>query len=118
MSQNEDIRWKQRLFNFNKDMQHLETALRIEKPDMVQKAGIFQFFEMSFELGWILLKDYLEQQGFEDVKTPRSALKKAFETGLIAQGHEWPTATSARIRTTNRKLPKWSNSSIINTSRC
>jgi nucleotidyltransferase substrate binding protein (TIGR01987 family) len=89
MSQNEDIRWKQRLFNFNKAMQHLETALHIEKPDMVQKAGIIQFFEMSFELGWNLLKDYLEQQGFDDVKTPRSALKKAFETGLIAHGHEW-----------------------------
>jgi nucleotidyltransferase substrate binding protein (TIGR01987 family) len=44
---------------------------------------------MSFELAWNLTKDYLEEQGFTDVKTPRSALKKAFEVGIIENGHVW-----------------------------
>lgn len=56
----QDIRWQQPLKNFNKAMLHLEGALKIEQPDMVQKVGIIQLFEMSFELAWKLLKDYLE----------------------------------------------------------
>lgn len=85
----QDIRWKQRLQNYNKAMQHLENALRIEQPDLVQKAGIVQFFEMCFELAWNLLKDFLEDQGFQDVETPRTSIKKAFEIGLIENGHDW-----------------------------
>lgn len=86
---NEDIRWKQRFANFSKAMGHLENALQIHDPDMVQKAGIIQFFEMSFELAWNLVKDYLEDQGFVDVKSPRSALKKAFEVNILKDGHDW-----------------------------
>jgi len=85
----QDIRWQQRFQNFSKSMQFLKQALEIPNPDIVQKAGIIQFFEMSFELAWNLLKDYLESQGFEDVKSPRAALKKAFETNLIEAGHNW-----------------------------
>lgn len=84
-----EIRWQQRLQNFSKAMGHLKNALTIEHPDMVQKAGIIQLFEMCFELAWKLLKNYLEEQGFQDVKSPRAALKKALEVGLIQHGHEW-----------------------------
>jgi len=83
------IRWQQRLYNFNKVMQHLEKALAIKNPDFVQEAGIIQLFEMSFELAWKLLKDFLEEQGFQNVRSPRAALKKAFEVELIEYGHEW-----------------------------
>jgi nucleotidyltransferase substrate binding protein (TIGR01987 family) len=87
--ENNDIRWKQRFDNFSKALSLLEKALQIENPDFLQKAGIIQFFEMSFELSWNMVKDYLEEQGFIDVKSPRSALKKAFEIDLISDGHSW-----------------------------
>ena len=87
--ENKDIRWKQRFQNFSKTLEYLEMALLIENPDIIQKAGTIQFFEMSFELAWNTVKDFLEEQGFTDVKSPRSALKKAFETGIIADGHSW-----------------------------
>ena len=86
---NQDVRWKQRFQNFTKSMHYLEQALKIPNPDIVQKAGIIQFFEMSFELAWNMIKDYLEEQGFIEIKSPRSALKKAFETGIIDNGHDW-----------------------------
>jgi nucleotidyltransferase substrate binding protein (TIGR01987 family) len=70
-------------------MNYLEQALQIDQPDIVQKAGIIQFFEMSFELAWNMIKDYLEEQGFVDVKSPRSALKKAFEMNILEDGHDW-----------------------------
>src|SRR5690606_563767 len=84
-----DIRWKQRLRNYTKAVDYLEQALQIPNPDIVQKAGIIQFFEMSFELAWNLVKDYLEEQGFVDVKSPRGALKKAFEMDILENGHDW-----------------------------
>lgn len=40
-------------------------------------------------IAWNVIKDYLEEQGFIEIKSPRSALKKAFETGLIENGHAW-----------------------------
>ena len=50
--ENKDVRWEQRFHNFTNSMNHLENALQIPNPDIVQKAGIIQFFEMSFELAW------------------------------------------------------------------
>jgi nucleotidyltransferase substrate binding protein (TIGR01987 family) len=85
----EDIRWKQRFSNFEKSLTLLEQALNIEKADIPQKAGIIQFFEMSYELGWKTLKNLLEEQGFSDVASPRSTLKKSHEIGLIADGRAW-----------------------------
>ena len=45
---NKDIRWIQRFHNYDKALKLLDDALQIPNPDMVQKAGIIQFFEMSF----------------------------------------------------------------------
>ena len=85
----QDIRWKQRFQNYTKALNYLEQGLQIPNPDIVQKAGIIQFFEMSFELAWKLVKDYLEDQGFIDVKSPRAALKKALEINMLGNGHDW-----------------------------
>jgi len=87
--ENKDIRWLQRFQNFEKTLYHLDKAMQINNPDIVQKAGIIQFFEMSYELAWNTMKDYLEEQGFTEINSPRTAIKKAFETGLIISGHDW-----------------------------
>ncbi|MBP9096756.1 MAG: nucleotidyltransferase substrate binding protein [Ignavibacteria bacterium] len=84
-----DVRWKQRFQNFESTLKHLKEALDIKDPDIIQRAGMIQFFEMSFELSWNMIKDYLEEQGFTDVKSPRESIKNAFETGLITDGHGW-----------------------------
>ena len=86
---NQDIRWKQRFQNFEKSLLLLEGALAIPLPDVYQRAGLIQFFETTFELSWKVMKDYFEAEGFVDVKSPRAVIKKAFETGLIEEGHVW-----------------------------
>ena len=91
-----DIRWKQRLSNYKKSLAHLAVAVEIEEPSIVQQAGTIQFFEMSFELAWKTLKDYLEEQGFADVKSPKATIKKAFEISLIQDGHMWLEALENR----------------------
>ena len=85
-NEQQDIRWKQRLQNFEKSLTLLTGALNIDQPDIYQKAGLIQFFETTFELSWKLMKNYLEAEGFIDVKSPRSVIKKAFETELIKEG--------------------------------
>lgn len=86
---NPDVRWRQRQQNFNRVLRLLETSLAIPNPDITQRAGIIQFFEMAFELAWKMLKDYLEEQGFVGLNSPRAVLKKAFAVELITNGHEW-----------------------------
>ncbi len=87
--ESKDIRWQQRFQNFERALRSLEEALAIEQPDVVQRAGLIQFFEITFELAWKMLKDYLEEQGFTEVKSPRAVLKQAFEVELIGDGHQW-----------------------------
>jgi hypothetical protein len=55
--QNKDVRWKQRFQNFKRALKYLEQALDIQQPDVIQKAGLIQFFDMSFELAWNVVKD-------------------------------------------------------------
>jgi nucleotidyltransferase substrate binding protein (TIGR01987 family) len=91
-----DVRWKQRFQNYQKALQGLEDAMQIAQPDIFQRAGLIQFFEMSFELSWNVLKDYLESQGFADVTSPRAAIKKAYETALVDNGETWLTMLEDR----------------------
>ena len=60
-----ETRWKQRFENFEKSYRLLEQSLEIESPSIVERAGIIQFFEITLELSWKRLKDYLESQDVE-----------------------------------------------------
>lgn len=92
----QDVRWKQRFSNFEKTIILLEKALQVKQPDIIYRAGIIQCFEMSIELAWKTLKDYFEEQKFTGVNTPKAVIKKAFETGLIQDGHRWMDALENR----------------------
>ena len=60
----QDIRYKQRFENFEKSFLLLKEAISIKNPSIVEEAGVIQFFEITFELAWKMMKDYLEFQGF------------------------------------------------------
>jgi nucleotidyltransferase substrate binding protein (TIGR01987 family) len=91
----QDIRWKQRFAHYKKAYALLNQTIAIEAPSDAERAGLIQFFEMSFELGWKVLKDYLEEEGFS-VISPRDAVKQAFQAGLIVDGHTWLEALKDR----------------------
>ncbi len=97
---NKEIRWKQRLVNFEKAYKLLERTLAIENPSEAEKGGIVQFYEMCYELSWKLMKDFLESQGLL-VKSPREVIKKAFQIDIITNGEQWFNAMEDRNLTSH-----------------
>jgi len=95
-----DVRWRQRFENFERSYKLLEKYSNGKIETELERAGIIQFFEITFELGWKVLKDYLESQGFI-VKSPREAIKQAYQIELINDGHVWLEALSKRNLTTH-----------------
>ncbi|MGG7141870.1 nucleotidyltransferase substrate binding protein [Clostridium nigeriense] len=116
MDELKEIRWKQRFENFNKSYTLLDKYSKKEDLSELEQAGIIQFFEMTFELAWKVLKDYLESEGYI-VKSPRETIKQAFQIGLINDGHIWMEALTVRNLTTytyDENLVKKLISDIIN----
>jgi len=93
-----DRRWRQRFANFERSYQLLRQYKDKGADSELERAGVIQFFEMSFELAWKLMKDYLESQQLY-VNSPREAIKQSFQIGLIDNGHVWIDALSDRNRT-------------------
>lgn len=88
-------RCKQRFSNYDKSLNHLKSTVEKETLNDIEKAGLIQFFEVSFELAWKVMKDFLTAEGF-DVKSPRASIKTAFEYGLIENGTLWLEALEKR----------------------
>ncbi|MDP3877170.1 MAG: HI0074 family nucleotidyltransferase substrate-binding subunit [Methylobacter sp.] len=86
-----DIRWKQRFENLQAAYQLLQEAIAAHK-DMPEnhliEMALIKSFEMTFELSWKTLKDYLAFNGI-DVKFPREIIKQAFATDIIVDGQLW-----------------------------
>ncbi len=90
-----EIRWRQRFRNFEQSYKLLEKYLNQPITTELERAGIIQFFEISFELAWKLMKDYLDAKQLS-VKSPRDTIKQAFQIGLIGDGHVWIDALNDR----------------------
>ena len=95
MTETKNNRWELRFINFEKAFKLLEKSIQIEEPSETERAGIIQFFEMTFELSWKLLKAYLEAEGYS-IKSPRQAFKQAVQSEIIADGHQWMQALDDR----------------------
>ena len=98
MSDLKDVRWRQRFANFAAAYSLLAKYRDRANASELERAGVIQFFEVSFELAWKLMKDYLESQQIY-VQTPRDAIKQSFQIGLIDDGHIWIDALTDRNRT-------------------
>lgn len=86
---------RQRFANYEKSLGHLKTTVEKDVLNDIEKAGLIQFFEVTFELSWKVMKDFLTAEGYE-VKSPRDSIKTAFEYGLIENGTLWLEALEKR----------------------
>jgi len=84
MSNSDGIRWQQRLENFTKALSRLDAACGQESYSDLERAGLVQMFEFSFELAWKTLKDLLFSEGYDE-KTPRAVIRRSFEVEYLTQ---------------------------------
>ena len=92
MTENPDIRWKQRFEHFDRAFALLQDALKDGPAELalLEKEGVIQRFEYSFELAWKTVKDFLEAGGLVIAPvTPRQVLKEAFAAKVIVDGQVW-----------------------------
>ena len=90
--ENQDIRWKQRFEHFVGAFRQLKKAkeLKVEREfTELELQGVIQAFEVSQELSWKVMKDFLEEQGKIDLFGSKNAVKEAFNVGLITNGEVW-----------------------------
>ena len=89
---NKDIRWVQRFDNFNKTLKGLQRAIeeyKEDEDDEVVKVGMIKFFEMTYELAWLTMKDYYEDQGETGIQGSKDAIKLSSSRGLINDAGDW-----------------------------
>lgn len=100
MNPQKETRLKQRYSNLKKPFQQLSEAIKqSEKKEFnnIEKAGMIQYYEFTFELCWKVMKDYLETEG-EIVKGTRSVLKLSFQFDLLNDGDVWLEMLETRNR--------------------
>jgi nucleotidyltransferase substrate binding protein (TIGR01987 family) len=98
----QDIRWQQRLANYNRALAQLTRAVELAQTralSELEKQGLIQAFEFVFELAWNLMKDYFLYQGNPAISGSRDAIRTAFKQGLIADGEGWMEMIKSRNQT-------------------
>lgn len=98
----QDVRWKQRFQNYSKAIHQLKKF--IEKGsglNELEKQGLIQAFEYTFELAWNLIKDYYEYQGVSNLQGSRDAFRLAYNRGLISKGETWMKMIESRTMTSH-----------------
>ena len=84
MSNSDETRWMQRLESFESALSRLTDACAIADYSDLERVGLVQTFEFSFELAWNTLKDLLFFEGYDE-KVPRSIIRRSFEAGYLAE---------------------------------
>lgn len=82
------LRWQLRFKNFSSALTELKLAVEKDEYTVLERSGLIQLFEISFELAWKTMKDLLEYEGY-DVKSPRGTIKQAFQNEIISDGELW-----------------------------
>lgn len=63
--------------------------------------GVIQRFEFCAELAWKAAQDYLEEQGYLDVHSPKAVMRKAYLEGLVTDEQGWLSLLDARNKTSH-----------------
>lgn len=81
----------ERIENFNKAFDiYLQAvnAYNSDKGNVLTHLALVQSFEIVFELGWKVLKDFLATKDIQ-VYTPRDVIKEAFNINILPQAQIW-----------------------------
>ncbi|MDO6994304.1 HI0074 family nucleotidyltransferase substrate-binding subunit [Brachyspira innocens] len=90
----ENIRWKQRFYNFEKAFNLLKSVFEekeINELSLLEQEGVVQRFEYTYELAWKTLKYYLEyNESLNNIDiSPRNIFKEAYSAKIIKSQDEF-----------------------------
>lgn len=121
MKQSEQIRWKQRLQNYEKALTQLRSAITLStQRDLsdLEKQGLIQSFEFTHELAWNVMRDYFIYQGNSDITGSRDAIRESFNKGLITDGEVWMEMIISRNQTSHTYNQKIANEIVTKIIQC
>lgn len=84
-------RLKERIENFNNSFKlfsQAQAAFSNDKDSDINRLALIQAFEIVYELGWKVLKDYLSNKGIETF-TPKDTIKAAFSANILPAAQIW-----------------------------
>ncbi|MDI9336523.1 MAG: nucleotidyltransferase substrate binding protein [Gammaproteobacteria bacterium] len=87
-----EVRWKQRFQNFQRAFLLLREAMEndLATINALEREGIIQRFEYTFELAWKVLKDKMENDGIIlDQLSPKMVIKQAYAAKYINDVEIW-----------------------------
>lgn len=100
----QNLRWVQRLSNYEKALESLTSAIDLSKQrplSDLEKQGLIQAFEFTHELAWNVIKDYFDYQGTQNITGSRDATREAFSKGLLEDGEGWMAMIQSRNKTSH-----------------
>jgi len=105
-----DVRWLQLLENYGKALGMLQRALEIASAGALSELedlGLIQTFKSTHELSWLLLNDYLGDQGVSGISGSRDAVREAVLRELLTAGTEdiWMAMIRSRNLTSHTYNP-------------
>ncbi len=85
--------------NFCTALKNLEDIFLYKEPyDNVTITGLVGLYEICFEQAWKMMKELLEEHGFESAATgsPKFIIKTAYQASMITEEELWLNALRAR----------------------
>jgi dTDP-4-dehydrorhamnose reductase len=94
-----DVRWKQRFENYSKSLRQLTGVVNRYRSGFfteLERTACIKYYEMTFELAWKVMKDYLAESGIKDVLGSKDAIRQSFNNGIIDNGEIWMRMIESR----------------------
>lgn len=85
--------------NYNRALAKLREGINSAKTEL-NRDGVLQRFEFTFELFWKTMRLIIHYEGFE-CRSPRSCIKEAFKHGYIDDGEIYLDMLDDRNRTSH-----------------
>lgn len=79
-------------------VKRLEEAINIyeELPNTAVRDGVIQRFEFCTELAWKATREYLIDEGYTDLNSPKSVMRQAYADGIVSDERAWIDLLTAR----------------------
>lgn len=94
---------EEKLSKFSEAVKRLEEAVSDYNSYNVSsiRDGVIQRFEFCTELAWKAAREYLIEQGYTDINSPKAVMKQAYADNLINDEQLWIELLNARHQTSH-----------------